>query len=190
MKRLIIFVIGIMIVGALNAQSKNDYQYVHNLYGGLTLGGTWNTNPALRTPNTVKLTNWTLSGTQISLFNGATQYGIAVPAADQIDLNAVYVKLTPDTTHVTDDTYTVQSTDAGKVVVFENNFTLVTIDTYANEAIPVNSFVTFVNIGGVVKFTGTNVNAELDSLCIDNPFGLAQLWKRGQNNNVLFGSLK
>ena len=107
-----------------------------------------------------------------------------------LDGDDYYVQLLPDTTHVTAATYTVLSTDAGKVVVFENDFTLVTIDTYANQSIPVGSFTTFLNAGGVVKFTGTGIHSELDSVSIDFIYGWAQLWKRGQNNNVLFGSLR
>jgi len=105
-----------------------------------------------------------------------------------IDLATVFVKLRPDTVHVTTETYTVLATDASKVHVFYNDFTLVTIAAYATQPIPVGTWTTFVSKGGKVRFTGTNVHSELDSLTI-NLKGAAQLFKIGQNDNLIFGGL-
>jgi len=105
-----------------------------------------------------------------------------------IDNATVFIKLQPDTIHVTDPTYTVLAADASKVHVFYNDFTLVTIAAYATQPIPVGTWTTFVSKGGKVRFTGTNVHSELDSLTI-NLKGAAQLFKIGQNDNMIFGGL-
>lgn len=80
MKKLITFLIAVFLVSVLSAQLKNDYQYVINAYGGLTIGGTWST----KTPNPVKVNNWTLTGTTLKLYNGATQYSVGVAPGDQV----------------------------------------------------------------------------------------------------------
>lgn len=97
-----------------------------------------------------------------------------------------FVSLRPDTVHVTDPTYTVLATNASKVHVFYNDFTLVTIPAYATQPIPVGTWTTFISKGGKVRFTGTNVHSELDSLTI-NLKGAAQLFKIGQNDNLMIG---
>lgn len=105
-----------------------------------------------------------------------------------IDNATVFAKLVTDTIHVTDPTYTVLATNASKVHVFYNDFTLVTIPAYATQPIPVGTWTTFISMGGKVRFTGVNVHSELDSLTI-NLRGYAQLWKQGQNDNEMSGSL-
>jgi len=158
-----------------------------------------------RARNGISIGDHKISGTHIKVVDSLTVNNTATPTDYAVviagdTLNPVYsttgqgnlfdyaVKLVPDTVHVTDPTYTVLATNASKVHVFYNDFTLVTIAAYATQPIPVGTWTTFISMGGKVRFTGTNVHSELDSLTI-NLRGYAQLWKQGQNDNEMSGSL-
>lgn len=179
MKRTLIILIFLALAIGVNAQTRN--------YDGLGVGP-----KATRVADSYIrriIVNTADSTITFRDKNGKT-LNIRLNSNGWVDGATLYADLDPDTVHVTAATHTVLATDARKVHVFYNDFTLVTIAAYATQAIPVGTWTTFINIGGKVKFTGTNVHSELDSLTIDNVRGMAQLFKLGQNNNVLSGSLK
>lgn len=190
MKRLGLFIIGILFACGLSAQTKNDFRYVINSYGGITLGGTWST----KTANTVKLTNWTLDGNLIKVYDGATQRSFAVAPADQIDGSTVYAaKYLTDTTSLTSATYSLVAADAGRVIYCSHaTFQEITIPANATTSIPVGTIITFVRTGaGQVRLTpAANVirNSVLDSTTMGTRYQTYQIIKRATNKWQFVGN--
>lgn len=188
MKRLITILITVFLAVALSAQTSNTFKYEIKGLGGITLGPT-------ATANKATITSAILSGTQVSLYNGATQYSVAVAAADQIDLNTVYVKLNPDSVNKTAD-FTLDILDANKLfscVKTGGDKITITIPANADEAIPIGTTINFIQGGtailGFAEAAGVMLYSKKDSTHTGGIWSWAALYKRGTNNWILYGDI-
>jgi hypothetical protein len=185
MKRLITFFIGLMLVTTLSAQ--NDYKYQINALGGVRIGPTATANKAV-------ITSATLSGTTVSLYNGATQYSVGVAAADQIDGFTVYArKFLTDTLLVTDATYTLALADAGRVIYCDRaTWQEITIPANVTIALPIGTVITFIKTGagpvGVLPAATVIRKSVLDSTWMNTVNQTYQIVKRATNKWYYIGN--
>lgn len=115
-----------------------------------------------------------------------------INAADQIDLNTIYVKLLPDTTNNTHRVYVPVLTDAGNNVFCDSLFTAIELPIDATVAIPVGSTITFYGRAGLMKFSvegGGSLRAAQDSVTSDFAGSVVGAYKEAANKWWIYGQL-
>lgn len=105
MKRLITFLISVMLVCSLVGQSGNRSRYVYNFAGGITVGGTYNTQDWNERIDSIRVIS-----EEIYIFSGGDTLSYYMPVAGTIDNATIFSKLVPDTVQHTAN-YTVAASD-------------------------------------------------------------------------------
>jgi hypothetical protein len=147
------------------------------------------------TPFIVGATSVTTTGTQLNYLNTATS-NIQTQLNDTITGSTVFVKLLPDTLHLT-DAHTLVVTDAGKEVHgFKSTSIIITIPTNTTAAIPINSNINFTQFGTgnfvFKKATGVTLTSKSDSIATKGSGGKGSwvgLKKVGINHWSLYGDI-
>jgi hypothetical protein len=146
-------------------------------------------------PFVVGATSVTTTGTQLNYLNTATG-NIQTQLNDTITGNTIFVKLSPDTLHIT-NARTLVVTDAGKEIHgYKSTSIIITIPLNSTAAIPVNSNINFTQFGTgnfvFKKETGVNLTSKSDSIATKGVGGKGSwvgLKKVGTNHWALYGDL-
>jgi len=196
MKRLLLILGLILIVGTLSAQ--NEWKYLNKFYGGVLVGNNGTGMGSTRVTNPNSLIG-EIDSIRFNNLTTPTDYAV-IHAGDT--LNPVYStsgqgslfdyaarKYLVDTLNVSAATYTLVAADAGRVLNFTNaTYTEVTIPA---NTIPVGSVITAVQYGGPVRFNCA-ANAfrysVLDSCTMNTLYGTKQLLFRTTNKSLFIGN--
>jgi hypothetical protein len=200
MKRIILFLIGFLIVGALNAQSSNWYRYQFKLHGGLKVGNTIESTGVTKTGSLLLVTDSITTDnlttpTLFKIYSGATQLIPDIPAAGSLQLFDYAVRKYADTLLVTDAAYTLVLADDGRIIRANRaSQVTITVPPYSDVAFPVESVINFkMDAAGIVTFkagSGVVLDSKNDSLSINVTHGWATLIKRAEDKWDLFGDLQ
>lgn len=200
MKRLLLILGLILIVGTLSAQ--NEYKYLMKLYGGVQIGlnGTGigstfvlDANSKIKKIDSLTVDNMTTPTAYAVVIARDTLNPIYSTSGQGSLFDYAARKYLVDTTSLTSATYSLVAADAGKVIYCSHaTFQEITIPANATTAIPVGTIITFVKTGaGPVRLTpAANVirKSVLDSTTMNTVNQTYQIIKRATNKWYFIGN--